>query len=92
MQSANDPVPDRDRITPPVLEYHRDQPWVYALELLPLYDAIGRMKLQAHFQSDVLAGYCIGTAAGVLMHANPGTPFILRTMPHGIYVGFAKQL
>jgi hypothetical protein len=78
-------------ITPPVLEYHRDHPWVYALELLPLYDAIGRMKLQAHFQSDVLTGFCIGTAAGVIMHANPDTPYILRVMPHGIYVGIAKH-
>jgi len=52
---------------------------------------IARMKLQAHFQSDVLMGFCIGTGAGVIMHANPDTPYVLRVMPHGIYVGLSRR-
>jgi PAP2 superfamily protein len=78
-------------VTPMVLEYGSDHPAVYALELLPVYDGIARMKLQAHWQSDVLAGFALGTGAGWLMHRNPNTPYILSVMPHGIYVGISKK-
>jgi acid phosphatase family membrane protein YuiD len=78
-------------ITPLVLEYRHSDPWVYALELLPVYDAIGRMKQQAHWQTDVLAGFALGTAAGWIMHSNPNTPYILRVMPHSIYIGIGKK-
>lgn len=74
-------------VTPLVLEYGADHPLTYALELLPVYDAIARMKVQAHWQSDVIAGFAIGTTVGWLMHRNPNAPYILRIMPHGIYVG-----
>jgi undecaprenyl-diphosphatase len=78
-------------VTPMVLEYGSDHPAVYALELLPVYDGIARMKVQAHWQSDVLAGFALGTGAGWLMHRNPNTPYILSVMPHGIYVGISKK-
>jgi undecaprenyl-diphosphatase len=78
-------------VTPFVLEYGHDHPGVYALELLPIYDAIGRMKLQAHWQTDVLAGFALGTGAAWLIHRSPNSPFILRVMPHAIYVGIGKS-
>jgi undecaprenyl-diphosphatase len=78
-------------VTPLVLEYGPDHPLTYALEALPVYDGIARMKVQAHWQSDVLAGFAIGTTAGWYMHRNPDTPYILRIMPHGIYVGIGKK-
>ena len=78
-------------VTPLVLEYGPDHPLTYALEALPVYDGIARMKVQAHWQSDVLAGYALGTTAGWFMHRNPNTPYILRIMPHGIYVGIDKK-
>jgi undecaprenyl-diphosphatase len=78
-------------ITPIVLEYRGDQPWVYGLELLPIYDGIARMKVQAHWQTDVLAAFAIGTTAGWLAHRNPNQPYILRVMPHGIYVGLSHS-
>jgi acid phosphatase family membrane protein YuiD len=74
-------------VTPFVLEYGSEHPAVYALELLPVYDAIARMKVQAHWQTDVIAGLAIGTATGWLMHRNPNSPYVIRIMPHGIYVG-----
>jgi PAP2 superfamily len=74
-------------VTPLVLEYGPDQPLVCALEVLPVYDAIARMKVQAHWQTDVLAGFAIGTASGWFMHRNPNAPYVLRVMPHGIYIG-----
>jgi len=78
-------------ITPFVLEYAHDYPAVYALELLPIYDAIGRMKLQAHWQTDVLAAYALGTGTAWLIHRSPNSPFILKVMPHAIYVGIGKR-
>jgi undecaprenyl-diphosphatase len=78
-------------VTPFVLEYGRDHPAVYALELLPVYDAIARVKVQAHWQSDVLAGFALGTGAAWLIHRSPNSPFILKIMPHGIYVGIGKS-
>lgn len=74
-------------VTPLVLEYGHDHPWVYGLELLPVYDGIARMKVWGHWQTDVIAGFALGAGAGWLMHRNPNTPYILRLMPHGIYVG-----
>jgi len=69
-----------------VLEYGKDEPAVYALELLPVYDAIGRMKQQAHWQTDVLAGFALGTASGYYAQHRDG-PFILGVLPHGFMVG-----
>lgn len=78
-------------VTPFVLEYGPDHPWTYALEALPVYDGIARIKVQAHWASDVIAGYALGTTAGWLMHRNTDTPYILSVMPHGIYVGISKK-
>jgi len=78
-------------VTPLVLEYRHEDPWIYALELLPLYDGIARMKVQAHWQSDVIAGFALGSAAGWLMHSNPNTPYVLSVLPHGFYIGLKKS-
>lgn len=77
-------------VTPVVLEYGRDHPAVYALELLPLYDAIARMKSQAHWQSDVLAGWALGTAAGYYAHSR-NQPLSVMILPHGLTVGWRKS-
>jgi acid phosphatase family membrane protein YuiD len=73
-------------VTPFVLEYGKDQPAVYALELLPIYDAAARMKVQAHWQTDVLAAFAVGTGAGYYAHSRE-QPFILNILPHGAEVG-----
>jgi undecaprenyl-diphosphatase len=78
-------------VTPFVLEYGHDHPAVYALELLPIYDAIARVKVQAHWQSDVIAGLALGTTTAWLIHRSPNSPFILKIMPHGIYVGIGER-
>src|SRR4029079_15619273 len=63
-------------VTPFVLEYGHEHSEVYALALLPLYDSAARVKVGGHWQSDVLAGFALGTAAGYLAHdRNP--PFTL---------------
>jgi membrane-associated phospholipid phosphatase len=77
-------------ITPFVLEYRKDEPAVYALELLPLYDAIGRMKQQAHWQTDVLAGFALGTASGYYAQ-HRDSPFFLGLLPGGFEVGLKTR-
>ena len=74
-------------VTPLILEYGATHPSVYLLELLPVYDAIARVKVHGHWQSDVLAGFALGSGAGWLVHRRSGTPWVLSVMPHGIYVG-----
>jgi PAP2 superfamily protein len=77
-------------VTPFILEYRSEHPSIYALEVLPLYDAIGRMKQQAHWQTDVLAGFALGTVTSYYAH-NRDRPFLLSFMPHRIFVGLRKN-
>jgi len=44
-----------------VFEYGHEYPGVWSLEILPVYDAIARVKSGEHWQTDVLAGFAIGT-------------------------------
>jgi undecaprenyl-diphosphatase len=76
-------------ITPYVLEYRHDTPAVYALELLPAYDSIARMKTQGHWQTDVLASFALGSATGYYAHAHEA-PFILSVLPHSVSIGIKK--
>jgi undecaprenyl-diphosphatase len=71
-------------VTPFVLEYR-----LYALELLPLYGAVARMKAQEHWQTDVLAAFAIGTATGYLAHKR--SPIVLGVLPGGFSVGLKKR-
>jgi membrane-associated phospholipid phosphatase len=77
-------------VTPFVLEYGKDYPAVYALELLPLYDGLARMKTWGHWQSDVLAGYALGTASGYFLHRS-GSPLIWSVSPRAIQIGLKMQ-
>ena len=77
-------------ITPFVFAYGRDHPAVYALELLPAYDAVARVKVHAHWQSDVLVGWAIGTASGIWATRRE-SPLILGWLPGGFEVGFVHR-
>jgi len=77
-------------VTPYILEYRHDYPTVWALELLPAYDAVARMKSRGHWQTDVLAGFAIGTGSGYLARSRDD-PLILGLLPNGLTVGFKKQ-
>lgn len=78
-------------VTPLVLEYRSDDPAVYLLEGLPIYDAIARVKVHGHWQSDVIAGYLIGSTAGYFMQQRRNTPLVLSVMPHAVYIGLKKS-
>jgi len=77
-------------VTPFVLEYGREHPAVYLLELLPAYDAVARMKTQGHWQSDVIAGFVLGTTTAYFLHKRKH-PLVLGFMPHGVYVGLKAK-
>lgn len=73
-------------VTPIIAQYHDEDPWVWSLEALPLYDGVARMKTWGHWQTDVIAGWGVGTLWG-LYAAHRETPVFLGLMPHGIVVG-----
>ena len=73
-------------VTPFIVTYADRQPWVWALEILPAYDAVGRVKQGAHWQTDVIAGWALGTAFGYFAAKNK-SPFVLTILPHGFMVG-----
>lgn len=78
-------------VTPFIAEYGPDHPAAYALALLPVYDAIARVKVQGHWQSDVLVGAAIGAGFGLYAHHRK-TPLIMGLLPgHGLMLGYAKQ-
>ena len=77
-------------VTPFVLEYGKDHPSVYLLEALPLYDAIARMKVRAHWQTDVLAAFAVGSASGYYAH-DRNSPFVLSYLPNSFFVGFKTK-
>lgn len=77
-------------VTPFIAEYQSDYPAVWALAALPVYDAVARMKSQAHWQTDVLAGAALGAALGLYAHSRP-TSWVASITPQGWSVGWRKQ-
>ncbi len=76
-------------VTPFIVNYGRQQPLVLLLEALPLYDAEARLKSHAHWQTDVIASWVIGTGIGYWTTTFK-TPFFVQVLPHGLSVGLYK--
>lgn len=77
-------------VTPFIVNYFKEDPWILALEALPIYDAIGRLKSQAHWQSDVIAAGMIGTGIGYWT-TTWKVPLMVRILPGGVSVGISKR-
>jgi hypothetical protein len=77
-------------VTPLILQYRGDHPAIWLLELLPVYDGFARLKSQALWQTDVLAGWALGTGVG-LWTAKFKVPLTVALLPHGMTVGFAHR-
>jgi membrane-associated phospholipid phosphatase len=77
-------------VTPFIVTYADRQPWVWALEILPAYDAVARVKQGAHWQTDVIAGWALGTGFGYFAAKNE-SPFVLSILPHGFMVGLHSK-
>jgi len=77
-------------VTPFIRRYEKENPWIWSLEALPVYDAIARMKSQAHWQTDVIAGWVLGSAFGYWSAARE-TPISVQILPRGLSVGISKR-
>ncbi len=77
-------------VTPFIVNYRGQDPWVWALEVLPVYDAIARLKSQAHWQTDVIAGWALGTGVGY-WSTTRAIPISVQVLPKGLSVGFSKK-
>jgi hypothetical protein len=77
-------------VTPFIANYARQNPWVWSLEVLPVYDAIARLKSQAHWQTDVIAGWALGTGVGY-WSTTRSIPLSVQILPKGLSVGFSKR-
>ena len=77
-------------VTPFIVNYGRQNPWTWTLELLPAYDAVARMKSHAHWQTDVIAGWALGSGIGYWATTRE-TPISVQILPHGMSVGYYKR-
>jgi undecaprenyl-diphosphatase len=77
-------------VTPFIANYGDEHPAAYALALLPAYDAVARMKVHAHWQSDVLVGALIGTGVG-LWATRRDSPLVVGWLPGGFSVGYVHH-
>ncbi len=78
-------------VTPFIVNYGDEHPAVYALALLPAYDAVARMKVHGHWQSDVLVGAALGTGIGIWSAKREHSPLVLGWLPGGFQVGFVHH-
>ena len=77
-------------VTPIILNYRQQYPWIWSLELLPLYDATARLKSHAHWQTDVLAGWLLGSGVGY-WSTTRDIPLSVQILPGGFAVGLSKR-
>lgn len=77
-------------VTPFIVNYGEDHPAIYALALLPAYDAVARVKTRGHWQSDVLVGAAIGTGVGIWT-AKRNSSITAGWLPGGFSVGYVHH-
>jgi len=77
-------------VTPFVLEYEEEYPLVHLLWTLPLHQMGGRVKAQAHWQSDVLVGALVGFASGYWAHKRKD-PLLLYFDTDKVVVGLKHR-
>jgi PAP2 superfamily protein len=77
-------------VTPFIVHYAPEHPWIWALEILPAYDATARLKSHAHWQTDVIAGWLLGSGIGYWA-AKRSVPVTVEILPKGLSVGFSKR-
>ena len=77
-------------VAPFIAEYGRDRPAVWGLAALPLYVGVARMKSQAHWQTDVLAGMALGGGIGYVMQQRDSA-WSAAALPRGMTIGFKRN-
>jgi undecaprenyl-diphosphatase len=77
-------------VTPLIVNYRQDTPWIWALEILPAYTAVARLKSHAHWQTDVIAGWALGSGVGYWSTLR-NVPLSVQVLPRGLSIGFSKR-
>ncbi len=77
-------------VTPLILDFASSDPWIWSLELLPLYDSVARLKSRAHWQTDVIAGWMLGSGVGYWTTTFK-TPLTVQVLPGGLSIGISKR-
>ena len=77
-------------VTPFIMNYKDENPSIWGLVALPAYVSAARLKSQAHWQTDVLAGLALGSGMGYLA-TQRNNPWSLSLLPSGLSVGFKKN-
>ena len=77
-------------VTPFILEYQKDLPAIWLLGAIPAYVAAGKLKTQAHWQTDILAGAVLGIGAGWWAHRRDSA-WTATVLPGGFSVGYRKS-
>jgi hypothetical protein len=77
-------------VIPLIATYARQEPWVWALEALPAYDAVARLKSHEHWQTDVIAGWALGSAVGY-WSTTRATPISVQILPRGLSIGYSRR-
>lgn len=77
-------------VTPFIVNYAKENPWIWSLEALPIYDAVARLKSRAHWQTDVIAAWALGTGVGY-WSTTRATPLSVQILPGGLSVGFYRR-
>lgn len=77
-------------VTPFIVEYHKDYPAVWLLAALPAYVGVARLKSQAHWQTDILAGGVLGAGIGYLA-TQQNQPWTASVLPGGFSVGYKSK-
>ena len=77
-------------ITPYILQYQDETAWVHLLWALPAWQMGGRIKANAHWQTDVIAGAIVGFASGYWAH-HLDYPFTLYFVDDHVVFGFQAK-
>jgi hypothetical protein len=77
-------------VVPFIVNYGEDHPAIYALALLPAYDAMARLKTRGHWQSDVIVAAAVGTGIGIWA-ARRKSSLTVGLLPGGFSVGYVHH-
>lgn len=77
-------------VTPFILEYQKESPAVWLLAALPAYVGIAKLKTQAHWQTDILAGAALGVGVGYFA-SRRDSAWSAHVLPAGVSVGYRKS-
>lgn len=77
-------------VTPYILQYKDENPWVHVLWALPAWQMGGRVKANAHWQTDVIGGAIVGFASGYWAH-HLDYPFTLYFADDHVVFGFSSK-